>query len=193
MEDEAGKYHVPEGPVLHRQSAQEAAERMKAPGGHPGCNPTIESVAPLVDALGRKRVGGVEADGDPAAGAQQPRQALERLLTIWCVMQHTEAVDQIEGLRPERKVKNTGLDGMELRAGTEFLFAESTAKLRSTAITSPPRLRTTSAKRPIPHPTSRTRFPRTCSGVQPVLAPKVLSDSLCESLSNWVVRWTVHS
>src|SRR5437762_11164648 len=74
-----------------------------------------------------------------------------------------------------------------------FRCAASTARLRSTPTTVAPHLEATSENLPMPHPTSRTRLPRNCSGVKPVFDRNVRSDSSLLSVSSWSRAWTFHS
>src|SRR5215470_15448296 len=50
----------------------------------------------------------------------------------------------------------------------------------------------TSAKRPMPQPTSRTNFPARSSGRNPVRRRKARSDRLLSAVSSCVFAWTCH-
>src|SRR5258708_709116 len=90
-------------PIKHGHHHAQNTEQQ--PRRHPGRQLPVDvaEAMPIV-------ISGIEPHRDASSGFQIPRQALEGLFTIRRMMQHADAVDEVEALGSERESENVSLE-----------------------------------------------------------------------------------
>ncbi len=136
--------------------------------------PEIAEAIPLV-------ISAIEPDRKNSARLQILVERFDGGLAIRCVVQHAHAVDDVEALRGKRQRENIRLKSRKFAVREDCWLPLPPPRSGQCPTTRAPQRVATSAKRPIPQPTSRTSFPCSSSGRRLVLMRKCRSDSRTSS------------